>query len=701
MYYYSLGMINRVKTNQIQHRSDVVRMTMNKIANRLVNEKSPYLLQHAYNPVQWYPWGDEAFAKAKAEDKPIFLSIGYSTCHWCHVMERESFEDQEVADQLNQHYVSIKVDREERPDIDTIYMSVCQALTGHGGWPLTVIMTPDRKPFFAGTYYPKHSQRGMPGIMDVLSQLSQLWQEKREELVNSSAEIVEAVQKSYLQHEQGTLDKDIFHRTYKYFADRFDEQYGGFGNAPKFPTPHNLTFLLRYWKLTGETKAIQMVEKTLTSMYQGGIYDHVGFGFCRYSTDGQWLVPHFEKMLYDNALLAIAYLETYQATKNDFYGQVAKEIFTYILRDMTSPEGVFYSAEDADSEGEEGKFYVWSVEEIKEVLGEEKGAQYCLAYDITGRGNFEGKSIPNLIKTGVPGNYQVEGNRLFLHREQRIHPFKDDKILTSWNGLMIAALAFGSRVLEEGVLAEAAEKAVQFIINHLINEEGRLLARFRDGEAAVPAYAEDFAYLIWGLIELYQSTFNSHYLKLALELTHQLEDKFWDEHTGGFFQYGSDAEQLISRPKELYDGALPSGNSVMATNLLRLSALTGDPAFSDQANIMFEAFGGTVNTYPMGHTHFLMAEYLRQAPSVEITIVGDFDSKETKRLLDVVNRPFLPELVLVGKEPDSQDPVADDLIHSLKERQPIDNLATAYVCKAHACQPPITDAKELQELVTP
>lgn len=668
-------------------------------ANKLINEKSPYLLQHAYNPVEWYPWGEAAFAKAAEEDKPIFLSIGYSTCHWCHVMERESFEDQEVANLLNEHYISIKVDREERPDIDSIYMSVCQALTGHGGWPLTVIMTPDRKPFFAGTYYPKHSQRGMPGIMDVLQQIGQLWQEKREELVSSSAEIIAAVEKSYHQHETGTLDQDILKRGYQYFADKFDDQYGGFGSAPKFPTPHNLTFLLRYWKMSGEKHALEMVEKTLISMYQGGIYDHIGFGFCRYSTDRQWLVPHFEKMLYDNALLAITYLETFQATKNDFYAKVAKEIFTYVLRDMTAPEGAFFSAEDADSEGEEGKFYVWSPSEVKEVLGEAAGAQYCSTYDISEPGNFEGNSIPNLTKTGVNADYQVEGNQLFLHREQRIHPFKDDKILTSWNGLMIAAMAFGSRVLDEKVLADSAENAVEFISNHLVNENGRLLARFRDGESAYPAYAEDYAYLIWGLIELYQTNFQPRHLKLALNFTDQLIEYFWDEKSAGFFQYGSDAEQLISRPKELYDGALPSGNSVMATNLLRLAAITGNDEFSHKAEQMFQAFGGTINTYPMGHTHFLMAEYLLRTAPLEVTIVGDFDNNETKRLLDVVNQPFMPELALVGKKLNSPDLTAYQLVPNLKERQPIDNLATAYVCKGHTCQPPVTDVKELENLV--
>jgi uncharacterized protein YyaL (SSP411 family) len=578
-----------------------------EIPNRLAKEKSPYLLQHANNPVDWYPWSEEAFTKAKTEDKPVFLSIGYSTCHWCHMMERESFEDEEVASILNKYYVSIKVDREERPDIDSVYMSVCQTLTGQGGWPLTVIMSPDKKPFFAGTYFPKTNSRGMPGLMNILLQISQLWVKEREKLLESGNKITEVIKKSVLVHESKEVSEELLHKAFHHFQDSFDPEYGGFGAAPKFPTPHTLMFLLRYWKLTEEKKALDMVEKTLNSMYLGGIYDHIGFGFSRYSTDRKWLVPHFEKMLYDNALLAIVYLEAYQATQNINYTQIAREIFTYVLRDMTSPEGAFYSAEDADSEGEEGRFYVWTVEEIKEVLDEELGSKFCRDYDITTHGNFEGKSIPNLINTGYISGYNAALEKLFHKRKQRIHPFKDDKVLTAWNGLMIASLALGGRVLNEALYLEAAEKATKFILKKLLRQDGRLMARYREDDTAFPGYAEDYAYLVWGLIELYQAVHKKEYLDLALNLNSELLELFWDEQQGGLFHYGTDAEHLFARPKEIYDGALPSSNSVSALNFLRLARLTGDTLLEAKASEQLRAFGGTVAKHPAAYSFYLNA----------------------------------------------------------------------------------------------
>jgi len=434
-----------------------------KYTNKLISEKSPYLLQHAHNPVDWYPWGDEAFAKAKAEDKPIFLSIGYSTCHWCHVMERECFEDEEVAALLNQGFVSIKVDREERPDIDSVYMNVCQAMTGSGGWPLTVFLTPEGHPFFAGTYFPKHSRYGGVGFVELLKAIREKWAENREELEGLGKEIMDRIAAQMNESSLGEPNSELLHGGYRSLEKSFDPVYGGFGGAPKFPTPHHLLFLLRYWKRFQKPPALEMVEKTLLAMYCGGIFDHIGFGFSRYSTDRQWLVPHFEKMLYDNALLSLAYLEAYQATGKAFYAKVARDIFTYILRDMTSPEGGFYTAEDADSEGVEGKFYLWTPDEVKDVLGADDGEYFCGLYDITEKGNFEGKNILNLLDKmpelsldGVIGpdeaergnplkNERVDAlrNKLFAAREKRVHPFKDDKILTSWNGLMIASLARG------------------------------------------------------------------------------------------------------------------------------------------------------------------------------------------------------------------------------------------------------------------
>lgn len=614
-------------------------------------------------------------------------------------MERESFEDQEVADLLNEYYISIKVDREERPDVDTIYMSVCQAMTGHGGWPLTMIMTPDKKPFFAGTYYPKNSRMGMPGVIDILTQITDLWQHRKAELVESSEKVTNSIAQSLFAHSEGDVSEQALHDAYKYYAGNFDPQDGGFGPAPKFPAPHNLSFLLRYWKMTGTDHALAMVEKTLEAMYRGGIYDHVGFGFSRYSTDEKWLVPHFEKMLYDNSLLAIAYLETYQATRNELFAKVAKEIFTYVLRDMTSEEGAFYSAEDADSEGVEGKFYVWSPAEVIEVLGEDAGKQFCQQYDITAKGNFEGQSIANLIHAETLGGFETAGNQLFLHRENRIHPFKDDKILTSWNGLMIAAMSIGSRVLGEKILVAAAERALDFVLTKLRRDDGRLLARYRDGEAAIPAFVDDYAFLIWGLIELYQATFKPQYLSLALELNEGMLELFWDENKGGLFQYGSDAEQLISRPKDLYDGAIPSGNSVATVNFLRLSALTGDLQLMDKFEEQLETFGGSVSQVPMGHSHFLMAVYLNHVNLSEVTLVGDLSAKDTLALLAKINSNFLPEVVTMAKDIRKNAEDLEKLIPALQNRELIEGKATAYVCKDFSCRPPITDTEQLAKIL--
>ncbi|GAB4258738.1 thioredoxin domain-containing protein [Thermincola ferriacetica] len=667
--------------------------------NRLINEKSPYLLQHAHNPVDWYPWGDDAFRKAEKEDKPIFLSIGYSTCHWCHVMERESFEDEEVAAILNEHYVSIKVDREERPDIDTIYMSVCQAMTGHGGWPLTVIMTPDKKPFFAGTYFPKKSSRGLPGLTDILIQIADLWRERKKELTESGEKITEAVNSHLFSHTGGDVSKEMLDKAFAYFEENFDRLYGGFGAAPKFPTPHNLTFLLRYWKMSGNGAALEMVEKTLDAMYRGGIYDHIGFGFARYSTDRKWLVPHFEKMLYDNALLAIAYLEAYQATGNRKYAKTAEEIFTYVQRDMISPEGGFYSAEDADSEGEEGKFYVWTPEEVKEVLGDTLGRYFCRDYDITAQGNFESKSIPNLIETGYVEGYEEARKKLLARRQQRVHPFKDDKILTAWNGLMIAAMAYGARVLGEKKYAEVAANTVNFINKNLRREDGRLLARFRDGEAAFLGYLDDYACYVWGLIELYEATFEPAYLEQALELNNDMLKLFWDEENGGLFLYGTDAENLITRPKEIYDGALPAGNSVAAVNLFRLARLTGDRQIAERAREQLKAFGGSVAESPMGHSHFLMAVWLDLTPPLDITVVGDRKAGDTEKMLATVNSRFMPEATVILKPPGPEGEKLAQAVAFLRDRQAVNGKATAYVCKNYSCHPPVTDADKLEKLL--
>ncbi len=675
----------------------------NAAANRLIKEKSPYLLQHAHNPVDWYPWGDAAFQKAKDEDKPIFLSIGYSTCHWCHVMERESFEDEEVAKRLNASFVAIKVDREERPDIDHIYMTVCQALTGGGGWPLTVILTPERLPFFAGTYFPKHDRMGLPGLLTLLANINKLWADRREELLQSGAEIAALVRRqSAADTEAEALPPDTDRQAFSAFRRNFDARYGGFGSAPKFPTPHNLLFLLRHWHNTGEAVALAMVETTLSAMYQGGIYDHIGFGFARYSTDRQWLVPHFEKMLYDNALLAIAYLEAYQATHKPLYAAVARQIFTYVEREMTAPEGGFYAAEDADSEGEEGKFYLWSPEEVTQLLGEADGEKFCARYDITPGGNFVGGSIPNLIgHSGLePEPEFVARSRdiLFRHRERRIHPFKDDKILTGWNGLMIAALALGARILGEPKYAAAAAKASEFILRHVV-KNGRLQARYRAGETANPAYAEDYACLIWGLIELYEATYTPEHLSQALQLNDDLLRLFWDETAGGLFLYGSDAEALIARPKEIYDGATPAANSVATLNFLRLARLTGRYELEEKAQQQFNTFGGSVARSLLAHSFFLMAYLFAASNSQEIVVVSDQHDGETDSFLQVLRDTYLPFAVsLLYGEPTRRLAEVAPLV---KDYAAVDGKPTVYICENFACRSPITGIEELKRAIKP
>lgn len=669
-------------------------------ANRLINEKSPYLLQHAYNPVDWFPWSNEVFEKAKQEDKPIFLSIGYSTCHWCHVMERESFEDNEVAELLNKYFVAIKVDREERPDVDHIYMNVCQTLTGSGGWPLTIIMTPDKKPFFAGTYFPKHNRMGMKGLLSILDSYGKAWINSREYLLNSSKRILSAVNSSKTAANE-EFRHNLIQEAFSQFKYDFDSVYGGFGVAPKFPTPHNLYFLLRYWYSTKDESALLMVEKALDSMYRGGIYDHIGFGFSRYSTDRKWLAPHFEKMLYDNALLAIAYLETYQATKKSKYADTAEEIFTYILRDMTSPEGGFYSAEDADSEGEEGRFYLWTVDEINDVFGEEDGSKFCQYFDITAEGNFEGKNIPNLIElpSSVIDKEFINKNRekLFKIREKRVHPYKDDKILTSWNGLMIAAMAIGGRVLKNKEYTAAAENAAAFIYTKLIRYDGRLLARYRDGEAAFPAYIDDYAFLIWGLIELYETTFKPKYLERAVNLNKDLIKYFWDSQNGGLFVYGSDSEQLISRPKEIYDGAAPSGNSVSALNFLRLARLTGDFDLEDKADELLKAFAGSINDYPRAYSFSLISLLFIQEKSKEVVIVSERQNDETEKIIDIINEEFRPFTISMLYSSENKN--IAEIAPFIADYKSVNDKAAAYICKNFSCQAPVTDSELFKQML--
>lgn len=628
-------------------------------------------------------------------------------------MERESFEDDEVAALLNEHFVSVKVDREERPDVDHLYMTVCQAMTGQGGWPLTVVLTPDRKPFFAGTYFPKSRKYNRYGLMEILPQIVEKWTEDPEKVSHASEQITEATKKSMLFRVEGQVSDQTIHQAYDRFVDSYDAAYGGFGSSPKFPTAHNLCFLLRYYKLTGQAHALEMAEHTLISMYRGGMYDHVGKGFSRYSTDERWLVPHFEKMLYDNALLAMAYIEAYQVTGKSLYRQVAEEIFTYVLRDMTDLGGAFYSAEDADSEGVEGKFYVWTPEEVHEILGETDGELFCEFYDITDEGNFEKANIPNLLKYTVEQYAQLKGkpegalsehlnrlgDKLFAAREGRVHPHKDDKVLTSWNGLMIMALAKGAKAFGVAKYAHSAEHALQFLTAHLRRpEDGRLLARYRDGESAIAGYVDDYAFLLWGCLELYEATFNAEHLKQAVRLADEMIDLFWDGEDGGFFFYGHDGEQLLTRIKEIYDGAVPSGNAVALYNLLRLARFTSNERYETIANETIRAFGGAVDRYPAGHSIYLMGLIFQQGASREIVIAGDMDDANTRRMLAEVQRRFLPDSILIHHAAADDDLVA--WMPLVEGKAPVHGQAAAYVCENFACQAPTTDVEQLRRLLS-
>lgn len=687
--------------------------------NRLVFEKSPYLLQHAANPVDWHPWGEEAFQKAKDADKPVFLSIGYSTCHWCHVMEHESFEDPQLAALLNEVFIPIKVDREERPDIDQIYMSVCQALTGAGGWPLTIILTPEKAPFFAGTYFPKESRFQRIGLMELIPNLSELWKKKRGELLESAEKIV-----NYLKQNSspaaGELNKPILDKAYQQLSDRFDGVQGGFGSAPKFPSAHNLIFLLRYWHRTGENHALEMVETTLKKMRLGGIFDQIGFGFHRYSTDPYWLVPHFEKMLYDQAMLVMAYVEAFQATGKEEYAQTAREILTYVLRDMTSPEGGFYSAEDADSEGEEGLFYLWTPEEFRESLGDEGSKLFINFFNLEEGGNFfdestkskTGRSILylkknlaelreeiNLTEDELGDFWEKTRQMLYVIREKRIHPLKDDKILTDWNGLMIAAFAKAAAVLGEPQYALAAKNAADFIWDKLRDKEGRLLKRYRDEDAGLPAHLDDYAFLVWGLLELYEAEFDPEYLQRAINLNALMLKEFWDPQNGGLFFTAEGQTDLIIRSKEIYDGAIPSGNSVAAFNLLRIGRMTSNPDLEDKARWIGRAFSNQVSSVPMGHTQLLSAMLFAFGPAYEVVITGEEEAADTIAMLEVLNLNYYPNKVTLFRPIGIQKPSITELAEFTESQTPIDGKATAYVCKDYTCSAPTTDINEMLKLL--
>ncbi len=691
-----------------------------KFTNKLINEKSPYLLQHAHNPVNWFPWSSEAFETAKKENKPIFLSIGYSTCHWCHVMEHESFEDEEVAKLLNEYFVCIKVDREERPDIDRIYMSVCQMLVGSGGWPLTVIMTPDQKPFFAGTYFPKNQRNKRVGMMELLPQINEAWKNKNKEVYESADSISSHLVSHFKINTVQNISSEVLANAFNFFLSTFDQTNGGFGTRPKFPSPHNLSFLLRYHSSNKNEDALTLVEKTLTKMRLGGIYDHVGFGFHRYSTDENWFLPHFEKMLYDQAMLIIAFTEAYQVTNNKIFKQTVEEIISYTLRDMTDSKGGFFSAEDADSEGEEGKFYLWKKSEILELLEENDAQLFCAVFNIDKSGNYyeeatghkTGTNIPHLTETIKELSNELEIDEellsqrieqirkiLFDVRKKRIHPYKDDKVLTDWNGLMIAALSKAGKVFNCDNYTEAAKKSLSFIFNKLIDKNGNLLHRYRDGEAGINAQLDDYAFLIWGLLELYETSFEIFYLKKAIELSNYVIQNFWDEENdSGFYSTSPQNSNLIARPKEFYDGAIPSGNSVMYSNLLKLNKLTADPKFLEYADKLLFAFNHFLEQTSTGFSQFLCGLDFSLNDSYEIIITGNKESEKTKEILEAINNKFIPNKIIMLIDEKDRDEIAK-ISPFTKSYTTLNNETTVYVCKNYKCSLPTTDVEKVLQLL--
>ncbi len=678
--------------------------------NRLSNEKSPYLLQHKDNPVHWFPWSDMAFEMAESENKPIFLSIGYATCHWCHVMAHESFEDEEVAGLLNRHFISIKVDREERPDIDHIYMSVAQLMTGRGGWPLTIIMTPDKKPFFAATYIPRESRFGSTGLMDLLQLVADKWRTERRRLVESSGQITEALRKLNAPETGAAPDATVMDNAFARLAKAFDPVHGGFSRGTKFPTPHNLLFLLAYYHRTGETRALQMVETTLKHMRAGGIFDHLGYGFHRYATDNEWLVPHFEKMLYDQALLMLAYTDATQVTGNPLYARVVDEIASYLNARLISPEGGFFSAEDADSEAVEGKYYVWTRDEINSLLDQTQSTAFNDLFQIKKHGNFDahqtppGTNIPHMTLDGLK-KWVAEHTadkvisdarrKLLAHRDKRIPPLLDDKMLTDWNGLAIAALARAGRVLQNPTYTTMAIRAADFIGGKMMGDDHTLLHRFRNGDAAISGQLDDYAFLIFGLIELYETTFEPDYLEKAITLAAVARKQFIMDD-GSYCLAASDATDLIVRPREFYDGALPSGNSVMLHNLTRLSHLTGNPDLMHQANQLASAFSSAVNRTPEAHTQFMLGLYSAIGPSMEIVIAGESQSEQTRALLAAAQSAYNPNRVVLLKNQLNSRQLAQ-LAPYTRDQVVLNNQPTAYVCTQHTCKAPTHSPDEVRK----
>ncbi len=678
--------------------------------NRLVFASSPYLLQHARNPVDWYPWCDEAFEKARLEDKPVFLSIGYSTCHWCHVMAHESFEDAEVSAFLNAHFVSVKVDREERPDVDHIYMTVCQVMTGSGGWPLSLFLTPDKTPFYSGTYFPKLDRHGRPGLMRVLETLHDAWRNDRVKILSISAELHEQLAAA-AKHQGGEIPDDVLERAVLTFKRSYDEAFGGFSAAPKFPMGHMLSFLLRCATDAHDDELLRMVEHTLLRMHRGGICDQIGGGFCRYSVDRRWLVPHFEKMLYDNALLLMAYTDAYQITGRAAYRTVAEEIIEYVRRELTDPRTLFYSAENADSEGEEGRFYVFTKTEFDAVAGAQADmlAEY---FGIAEAGNFEdGKNILHIAvdpdewarRHGVALDDALvlvaETRRaLFAARARRVHPSRDDKILASWNGLMIAALARAGQAFDEARLVSFAAEAAEALLARMRTDDDRLLHRLRGDDAGIPGFLEDYAFVVWGLIDVYEATFDSRFLRHALALTDRMLALFHDDADGGLFSTAHDAEVLIIRAKEAYDGALPSANAAAAYDLARLARLTGRVAYEERAEAITRAFGTALGQHPAGSTVMLTALQFMRGSGQEIVLAGK-DREDVAAMARALRTRWLPRNVLLFRPAGHADEIIA-LAPFVADMVPKHSEATAYVCRGFACELPVGSVEEMLALLS-
>ena len=680
-----------------------------KHTNRLVHETSPYLLQHSHNPVDWYPWSDEAFSKAKEENKPVLLSIGYSACHWCHVMERESFENEQIAELMNNLFINIKVDREERPDLDEIYMNAVQMLTGRGGWPMTMFLTPDRQPFYGGTYFPPQDRHGMPGFPRILQGVAQAYRDKPDDVQKSVGQILSALkQMSHSDDHEHAFAPDAIGKAAEQIASAYDAENGGLGQAPKFPNPGVYELFLRQHHHSGTERFLNMVAHSLTKMMLGGIYDHLGGGFHRYSVDEKWLVPHFEKMLYDNAQLVRTLALLYRATGNKLFRRVMEETLDYLIREMLHSEGGFYSTQDADSEGEEGNFFVWSRKEINQILGEEDGEIFSRVYDVTELGNFEGKNIlhPILTVAQAAGLFkktpdQIETlitqakQKLFAARERREKPFRDEKIITSWNGLMLSGLAEALKISAKPSFLAAANRTIQLIFTKMFSD-GLLLHTYKDGNAKQLGFLDDYAFLAVGLLDFYEATLERSALERAVELTEVMVREFWDSSEGGFFYTGNSHEQLISRTKPVFDASVPSGNAKATELLLRLYHLTGKEDFLGKAETVLRSYSHAMESQPFGFAHMLCALDFHLGKPKDIVLVGKADDSRTTELLALINSLYLPNLTLQLVSPDES---LDEISPLLAGKTQINGTATAYVCHNHTCSAPLTRPEELRSLL--